>query len=61
MSASPVVEKTSVEALPGERVREGFGAARLATLGAAVVVGVPATVVLSRFVTTIVLSLILGH
>ncbi len=61
MSATPFVEETSVEDVPAERVRARFGAGRLVVLGAAVVLGVPVTVVLSRFVTTIVLSLILGH
>lgn len=61
VSAAPLVDEASVEAVPAERVRLGFGAGRLVVLGAAVVGGVPTTVVLSRFVTTIVLSLILGH
>ena len=66
MSATALAEDASaeavpVEAVPVEAVRPEFGDGRLVALGAAVVVGVPAMVELGRFVTTIVLSLILGH
>jgi hypothetical protein len=61
VSATALVEETSVEAAPAEPAGPAFGAGRLAVLGTAVVVGVPATVEVGRFVTTIVLSLILGH
>lgn len=61
MSATALVEESSVEAAPAEHARSRFGAGGLAALGAAVVVGVPAMVELGRFVTTIVLSLILKH
>ena len=61
MSPIALVEETSVEAAPAEPARPALGAGRLAVLGAAVVVGVPAGVEVGRFVTTIVLSLILGH
>lgn len=61
MSTHPLVEEAPVDSPATGRMRAGFGTRRLAALGAAVLVGVPATIELARFVTTIVLSLILGH
>ena len=61
MSPTALAEKPSPEGTAADGVRSALDSGRLLALGVAVVVGVPASVELSRFVTTIVLSLILGH
>ena len=60
MSPIALLDDASAEA-PAERVPAESGVGRIAVVGAAVVVGLPAMIEVVRFVTTIVLSLILGH
>ena len=61
MSATALADEASLEDAPVERARPEFRAGAVAALATAVVVGVPSTVELGRVVTTVVLSLILGH
>jgi hypothetical protein len=61
VTATALPENASAEAAPGGTAHSRSELGRIATLGAALVVGLPGVVGLSRLLTTIVLSLILGH
>jgi hypothetical protein len=59
VTTTALTEDASAEATGAAPSRSELG--RVATLGAALVIGLPGVVGLSRLLTTIVLSLILGH
>jgi hypothetical protein len=61
VTTTALVEDASPEAAPVGAARPGSELARFAVLGAALVVGLPGVVELSRLLTTILLSLVLGH
>ncbi|MCU1474053.1 hypothetical protein [Amnibacterium sp.] len=61
MTTTALIEDASPEAAPVEAPRPRSEITRFAVLGAALVVGLPGAVELSRLLTTILLSLVLGH
>ena len=60
MTAALLAE-TPTEASVGRARPTPHGAARIATWGIGLIVGIPATIEVSRTFTVIVLSLLLGH
>jgi hypothetical protein len=61
MTTPALLEDASPEAAPVEAARPRRDVANLVVLGAALVIGLPGVLELSRLFTTIVLSLVLGH
>jgi hypothetical protein len=61
MTTTALIEDASSEAAPVEAARPRRDVGNLVVLGAALVIGLPGVLELSRLFTTIVLSLVLGH